>query len=88
MSVVMATKEINISSSELARLEIYCPSCVDVAIMVDVLKTDGFGRIENCPVCNKPLSMQLRDAITAYSRFQRAVSESKSKIQFRVRIDD
>lgn len=82
----MAIKEISVSFSELARMEIYCPKC-GAAVLLDVTKTDGYGRIETCPVCHDDLSDKLKTAIMAYRRFFTEATESNSKVQFRVKAE-
>lgn len=84
--VRMATKEVSIAFNELARMEIYCQTC-DAAVLLDVTRTDGYGRIEQCPVCNKDLSEPLKTAVAAYRRFFSAATDAKAKIQFRVRAE-
>lgn len=84
--LTMATKEISIPFGELSRLEIYCPKC-EAAVLLDVTKTDGYGRITHCAACGQELSDKLKAAIVAYSRFFAEATESKSKIQFRIKAD-
>ena len=86
MSIAMATKELSIGFAELSRLEIYCAKC-EAALLIDVEKTQGFGRVEQCAVCGEKLSDKTKAAIAAYSRFFNETKESKSRIDFRLAVE-
>jgi hypothetical protein len=80
----MGDKEITIGYEELNRIEIYCSKC-GAAVLIDTQTTMEWGRFEHCPICGTELSDKLKASLAAYGRFFRELSESKSKVRFRLK---
>jgi hypothetical protein len=78
----MGEREISLPFGELSRLELYCDHC-GTGFLIDFSNRKATPTA--CSACNRQFCTATNSAISAFERFFFEASQSKMRLQFRVK---